>query len=521
MYARSIAARSIAPHLTLGVAAFVLALALLFVPAPARAATLTSAQVNGVIGLLSAFGVDAATIANVRAILGTGTSGAPATTQNPAATETPVTTGVHPTVPTMTQGPNTPAPATRDSEECKGLSDSQRSEMQGWVSLYEQSEAAYNALWKAIARAGSAPQNYISPNVSPTITQGPTIPDSLDGKTILRKDLYFAHDEAAKARQFCRDSGCVGYTLPSTHSGAQGALNSYNAAMNALPLFAGPSGMRLIGSPYTYTPRPMEYNDYRKVKEELAAGTSGCKPGSSESVRTPGSSDTTTTGTNTTTASVSADKPSTAEFAAAAKTDALTASNVLYGVIGSNTDVRDWKVIMSSQNPLATARALTSAMYNSGSKAYLASGATRPQDRKDTTVLASSGNFAFYKEIVPGVGVNYVLALVDANGYQLTSAANPDVLKKHILNFGFNKSDLSTMQTQLESKGINLQLISSWPRNFGISLAPFDAGSLMAAAAGIPMEAMINSINLAADQIIEINWSLASVASAYAALFGF
>ncbi len=43
--------------------------AVLVVPAPAQAAALTTSQINAVVGLLSAFGVDATTVANVRAAL--------------------------------------------------------------------------------------------------------------------------------------------------------------------------------------------------------------------------------------------------------------------------------------------------------------------------------------------------------------------------------------------------------------------------------------------------------------------
>lgn len=520
---RTIAIRQ-SHYIKIAIAAALLAVTLVFVPAPVHAAGLTTAQVNGVIGLLSAFGVDEATIATVRSILGTGTAQTQTTPATQTSSQTTTNTESTGTQTTRTETSNTPA---RENSSCEaGLSASQVAEMKSWISLYEQSEAAFNRLWKAIARAGSAPANYVSPNVSPTISQGPNIPDSLDGSFILRKDLYFAHDEAAKARASAECAGtssCSSYVLPTTHAGAQSALTSYNAAIQALPKFAGPAGMRLIGSPYTYTPRPMSYLDYGKVKVQLLDNQPSCS--TSESSRSSSDDDSDEDEDNGSggddTPTVSSAKPNMAQFIAAAKTDSSTAASVLYGVIGSNTDVRDWGVIMSSQNPLATARALTSAMYNSGSKAYLAAGATRPQDRANTTVLASYGNFTFFKEIIPGVGVNYILALVDANGYQLTSAANPDVLQKHITNFGFSKADLSALQVQLESKGINLQSITSWPRNFGISSAVSDGAQMMAAAVMVPMDTMVSSINLLADQIIEINMALASVASAYAALFGF
>lgn len=58
-------------------------------------------------------------------------------------------------------------------------------------------------------------------------------------------------------------------------------------------------------------------------------------------------------------------KPSMAQFMTTTGCSSDTASDVLYGSIGSNVDLRDWQAIMASSNPLADARASTSAMYNS------------------------------------------------------------------------------------------------------------------------------------------------------------
>ncbi len=146
-----------------------------------------------------------------------------------------------------------------------GISAERRAEVTRLIALFDKSENAYNGLWKAIARAGSAPAGYVSPNVSPGINQNVGVTDQLDGKTILRADLYYAHDESAKARQACRNGDCGSYSLPSTHSGAQGALDNYIDAVEALPKFAGPSGMILSGSPQ----RMMSNNDARALSEEL------------------------------------------------------------------------------------------------------------------------------------------------------------------------------------------------------------------------------------------------------------
>ena len=64
-----------------------LAFAALMIPSIASAATLTSAQVSAIIGLLQSFGADAATIANVQAALGG--SGTVSSTAAPAPTPAP------------------------------------------------------------------------------------------------------------------------------------------------------------------------------------------------------------------------------------------------------------------------------------------------------------------------------------------------------------------------------------------------------------------------------------------------
>ncbi len=149
--------------------------------------------------------------------------------------------------------------------ECTGPTAERRAEITKLIGLFDNSENAYNGLWKAIARAGSAPAGFVSPNISPGINQGVGVTDFLDGQTILRADLYYAHDEAAKARKACQNLNCGSYTLPSTHSGAQSALTAYINAIEALPKFAGPSGMMLSGPPQ----RMMNNNDARVLSEEL------------------------------------------------------------------------------------------------------------------------------------------------------------------------------------------------------------------------------------------------------------
>jgi len=529
MNANILAARSFSLHTKLFVAATVCALALSLVPAPAHAAGLTQPQINAVLGLLSAFNVPAATIDNVRIILNGG-----------SATETPVATLSC----TLTANPSS-------------VDEGQA------VVLYWSSTGASYATWKQDGAANTLglTGGYFATNgsivvyangkgsVSPTMLVTSTGGQTGTCKTTIKVDEQAGANEpyslkaspvsgkAPLSVKFTIEklnlSGTpVVYNLnfgdnSSSYStsavGKDGVTHvystpgSYVASLKEAAFVCAPTAVCgwpsvVISVTSSNTETPSEDNDDNDDNDDDNGGNDN--DDSSNEDNDSGDDDNAPT--------VSSAKPNTAQFMAAAKTDSSTASSMLYGVIGSNTDVRDWGVIMSSANPLATARALTSAMYNSGSKAYLAGGATRPQDRSATVWSYTSGNFTFYKELIPGVGDNYILALVDANGYQLTSAANPDVLAKHITNFGFNKSDLAGLQAKLDAAGINVQAVTSWPKNFmsGVSVVP-DVAGMMAAAAMVPLSAAADSFNMLADQVIEINYALAHVVSAYVALFSF
>lgn len=69
--------------------------------------------------------------------------------------------------------------------------------------------------------------------------------------------------------------------------------------------------------------------------------------------------------------------------------DFLDASELLYGVVGSNIDVRDWSAIMSSSDPVTAARQATAQMYGRTdiSKRTDAAYAT------DNDTVAKDGNF--------------------------------------------------------------------------------------------------------------------------------
>ena len=80
------------------------------------------------------------------------------------------------------------------------------------------------------------------------------------------------------------------------------------------------------------------------------------------------------------------------------------ASELLYGVIGSNADLRDWSKIMASGNPVDAARAATGQLYKSDKEYELVNHSSYGEAEYDDvlnslslssqTVLRQQGNFA-------------------------------------------------------------------------------------------------------------------------------
>jgi hypothetical protein len=106
-------------------------------------------------------------------------------------------------------------------------------------------------------------------------------------------------------------------------------------------------------------------------------------------------------GTNLDTARVT--RPSMREFMDATGTSSQDASELLYGVIGSNGDYRYWGAIMASDNPIDVARAATGQLYNSsltyemvndasyGTPAF--AGELAAKSLTAETILGKQGNF--------------------------------------------------------------------------------------------------------------------------------
>ncbi len=141
-------------------------------------------------------------------------------------------------------------------------------------------------------------------------------------------------------------------------------------------------------------------------------------------------------------------KPSIKEFMDATGCDYEDATQMLYGVVGSNKEVRDWGKIMSVADPMNAARAATNAMYQNDTS-ITNKGAYKPQS---TSVIAQSGNYAY---IIEG-GISRLM-LADKAGNLLTEVSlyNPADIYRKSMNFGFDVRELSNIASQLQAKGIS------------------------------------------------------------------
>lgn len=141
-------------------------------------------------------------------------------------------------------------------------------------------------------------------------------------------------------------------------------------------------------------------------------------------------------------------RPNLKDFMEATGVSASDASELLYGVMGSNADLRDWARIMASGNPIDAARAATAQMYNSereyelvnhheyGSLAFNA--VLNEKSLSSKVVLRRSGNFA---EIQPSENIKETF-LVSSSGLLLRgTGTTQEQLNKAAWLFGFELPD--------------------------------------------------------------------------------
>lgn len=149
-----------------------------------------------------------------------------------------------------------------------------------------------------------------------------------------------------------------------------------------------------------------------------------------------------------------ANRPNLKEFMDRTGAHFLNASELIYGVVGSNTDVRDWSAIMASEDPISAARRATGQMY----------GRTEITPRTDATYIgtkdtvAKEGNFAvrLLKDEDSKV-LDQGLKLIDAQGLLLRDAgSNPATIGRNAWLFGFDTQPLAKLAQAAGTVSANL-----------------------------------------------------------------
>lgn len=145
----------------------------------------------------------------------------------------------------------------------------------------------------------------------------------------------------------------------------------------------------------------------------------------------------------TTTQASLAQRPSIKEFMDLTGAEFLDASELIYGVIGSNTDVRDWSAVMASADPITAARQATNQMYGRIDMPQL----TDATYMKASDTVAIEGNFAVRlpKDFDEHAG-HHGLKLIDAQGLLLRDAGTtPETIARNAWLFGFDTQPLAKL----------------------------------------------------------------------------
>lgn len=164
-------------------------------------------------------------------------------------------------------------------------------------------------------------------------------------------------------------------------------------------------------------------------------------------------------------------KPDTATFMKATGADFLTTSSLLYGVIGSNTDYRNWDAIMESGDPVLAARQATGALYNSDLP-YTSGNGFKPST---TQTVAASGNFAWLN-----VNQREGLWIMNNQGEALRQVhmSAPEILRAS-RDFGLDTADLATLADQMDTRGVAYAPGALHPAsNHGVNLRDLAQGGM-------------------------------------------
>jgi hypothetical protein len=142
-------------------------------------------------------------------------------------------------------------------------------------------------------------------------------------------------------------------------------------------------------------------------------------------------------------------RPNIKQFMDATGLNYKNASELVYGVIGSNTDTRNWQSIMSSGDPVNVARSATNVMYNSSAPTRVEPATVMPNHLKTLQTVAQSGNFAIMQvkndqNIVETIN----LKMIASDGVVLRGAGNSvEAIQRNAWLYGFDTTPLAALAT--------------------------------------------------------------------------
>ncbi len=153
-------------------------------------------------------------------------------------------------------------------------------------------------------------------------------------------------------------------------------------------------------------------------------------------------------------------RPNMREFMDATGASSQDASELLYGVIGSNGDYRDWGAIMASDNPIDAARAATGQLYNSSLSYELVNDASygtatfadelAAKSLTAEATLSKQGNFAIH-----AAEDTSSLMAVSSSGLLLRGAgSSQEQIERTAWLFGFSTEGLGALASTAETTAL-------------------------------------------------------------------
>ena len=153
-------------------------------------------------------------------------------------------------------------------------------------------------------------------------------------------------------------------------------------------------------------------------------------------------------------------RPDMLEFMNATGASTSDSSELLYGVIGSNADYRDWSAIMATDNPVDAARAATAQLYGSdvdyqmryhasyGTPEFAATLATG--SLVDATTLGKTDNFALHL-----AEDTSSLIAVSSSGLMLREAgSSKEQIERTAWLLGFSTEGLGALASKVETTAL-------------------------------------------------------------------